>query len=739
MAIAISASEFIARFFGSRSTGNVCLASYANDRSESDKYPPKEIFTRNGETVEEFVRRYDKSGRGGFFGVNTVVPKAKRRNKDNIAEITCLHSDLDFKNIAVSREEIESILAGLPLPASFVVFSGHGLHCYWLLKDGLQCTPEVRERTERALQRLAWLLAGDPAVGEISRVLRLPGSHNSKLGEWVSVEVIQETKVFYTMEQLEEWLAGEAIPLLPSVGKGKTKAKMNGHTDPYEQMAREQVIEEPIDVEERLAQMQYQGPDDSSVHATQRDVTASLISIGADPDEIVAYVLQATEKLGMDWNWKQEERKIRGLCVGWYVKHPDLLPEEPPPWLRSDGRIRDSYKAEQPKPKEEKKKPVADIQVISLPELEDIEAAVPEWIVQDFVMKDVINGLFGDGGTGKDWILLQLAISMAAEHHWLGLDVTPGRVLYFNVEDQLKHIRWRQSRVAMHYQIDCRQLTDRMLIAPMVGRDTILAAYDGRKGLVQPTPVFDAMRRLLDAFKPDLIIVGNRVNIFGINQNDDAQARQCINLLNSLIMDYNTTIIMPSHVSKSGMADESGTSGTVQWSNGVRHRSLLRMATDKEEEEPSERERNKRILEVKKTNWSAVGLRHMLHWGDPGLFIGDDEGFVTTKKPEASREERDAASDRDFMFLLKKALTMKWKLSPQIRARNNIAKMLSEMPGSKHNNDRGRRTLWMAFERALAKGLVSVVHYGAPSDHTYMVVLPDNVIQGKFPKKEGSE
>lgn len=374
------------------------------------------------------------------------------------------------------------------------------------------------------------------------------------------------------------------------------------------------------------------------------------------------------------------------------------------------------------------------IYCVTLGELDAITVEPPEWIVPDFIMKDVINGLFGDGGTGKDWLLLQLAISMAVEHPWLGVNVKPGRVIYFNVEDQLKHIRWRQNQIAKHYQIDCSQYDDRLLIAPMVGKDTIMAAYDGRKGIVRPTKVYDSMRKLIGSFKPDLVIVGNRVNIFGINQNDDAQARQCINFLNMLILDFGTTIIMPSHVSKSGMADDSGTSGSVQWSNGVRHRCVLGMAKESEDEAKA---RNQRVLEVKKTNWTATGTRLGLHWGEPGLFVGDDEGITVIRKP-VDLKEREAEIDRDFMELFKRAMELKLRLGPARRSPNNIGKMLSELSGGqRYDNRKGHQLLYAAFERAHKKQLVMLKQYGSPSDQTYQIIFPptgDNVIRGKFEK-----
>jgi Protein of unknown function (DUF3987)/RepB DNA-primase N-terminal domain len=330
----MDAGEFLAAFFGPRSKANVCLATYANDRSQSGRFPPHEIYTRDPKAVDRFLKRYDTPGRAVYFCVSTIA--GKKREKSSVAEITCLHCDLDFKNINARRQEIDAVLARLPLRPSIVVASGHGLHCYWWLKSPRP--PSDIDQVERDLQRLAWALAGDPQVAEISRVMRLPGSHNSKNpGEWLPVEVIHEGHIDYSLYQLESWLNRTQGPLLEPVGRER-KGGNGQDADPFSLLPKP-----PMDVHERLAEMRFQGAGETSVHATQRDVTASMISQGMDPDEIVSCVLEHTKKLGHSWNWKREERKIRDLCVTWYAKHPDLLPAKPALWLRNDRRVGEFY------------------------------------------------------------------------------------------------------------------------------------------------------------------------------------------------------------------------------------------------------------------------------------------------------------------------------------------------------------------------------------------------------------
>ena len=187
------------------------------------------------------MRKWDVQGRALYFCVNTIK-KGKRRNKANVAELCCLHADLDFKGIVEGRKRIEDVLADLPHPPSCVVASGHGLHTYWLFDEVLPATDENKARVEALLKKLADVFAGDLAVCEVARLMRLPGSHNTKDGEWLDVEVISNGGDTYTIEDLEAWL-DSAEPLLTSKSAAR-KAKASDD-DPFSAYASEHGYHEP--------------------------------------------------------------------------------------------------------------------------------------------------------------------------------------------------------------------------------------------------------------------------------------------------------------------------------------------------------------------------------------------------------------------------------------------------------------------------------------------------------------
>ena len=220
---------------------------------------------------------------------------------------------------------------------SFVTLSGNGLHAYWCFHESLPTGDEETDeetdnenaaRVEALLKLLADHLAGDPACAEVSRLMRLPGSHNSKDGAWTEVQIlVNEPTRRYESEDLDEWLevVSPIIHRKPTVGG-------NGHdaeaANPWLAVAGRFGNKPPIDDEARLAAMTYQGAGDSGIHATQVSVSAALLNRGQPIDEVVDILLTATRaaagQFGERWNWRREERTIRGMCDTWLTKHPEV-------------------------------------------------------------------------------------------------------------------------------------------------------------------------------------------------------------------------------------------------------------------------------------------------------------------------------------------------------------------------------------------------------------------------------
>src|SRR5262245_17696260 len=274
------------------------------------------LASRETDRIETFLQRHDRTGVGLYFCVSTLRDGANGRSKNNVGWIAGLHADIDYKDHDLGPEEIQRRLDQTLLPASLVIGTGGGLHCYWLFHEAEAATPEAVARIEAALRRLAHHIGGDPQVAECARLMRVPGTVNYKRDVPVAVSVIEDRPAArYEFAELEEWLA-EARPLLTRRPK-----QGNGASAPFTAYAGNCAV--PIDVEARLAQMRHEGAGDASIHLTQLQVTAASLERGEDVDNVVARVLAATTVVGDPaWDWAKEERDIRRMCESWLKKHP---------------------------------------------------------------------------------------------------------------------------------------------------------------------------------------------------------------------------------------------------------------------------------------------------------------------------------------------------------------------------------------------------------------------------------
>src|SRR5262249_51039085 len=278
-----------------------------------------------------------------------------------------------------------------------------------------------------------------------------------------------------------------------------------------------------------------------------------------------------------------------------------------------------------------------------------------------------------------------------------------------------KELNRRRAAIADHFSIKTfADFPERLKIVPLVGKDTVLAVFDSRLGVVKPTPLFESVRQEVAAFKPTLIIVGNRVNIFSVDQNNDAQARQCLQLLFGLCTEFvGTTVIMPGHVSLSGMQSGRGDSGTVQWSNGCRARLLLERVT-KADDDDSEPDQDARVLKVKKANWGPDKNEIKLCWSR-GLFVPDTDTDIEPEKKIWSFGDVAALLNDEEEFLRMLNLHKGAKLSPWPTAQNNAAKVFAEDSRCKLRGKAGRAKLKSAMERLQTKGIIEVVETGPQS------------------------
>ncbi|OHB60772.1 MAG: hypothetical protein A2Y12_06995 [Planctomycetes bacterium GWF2_42_9] len=161
-----------------------------------------------------------------YYGLGLVEGNPKGRGAfDDIAAIGGLWADIDMacdvhatSSLPESLDDVGKILSALPLKPSAIIKSGYGVHAYWFLKEPfIFANNQDRERAAKLAKGWHGLVCNEsskygwslPNLGDITRILRVPGTWNYKIPDKpLPVEIIFcDDSIRYSIEEIE--------PLIP--------------------------------------------------------------------------------------------------------------------------------------------------------------------------------------------------------------------------------------------------------------------------------------------------------------------------------------------------------------------------------------------------------------------------------------------------------------------------------------------------------------------------------------------
>ena len=156
-----------------------------------------------------------------FFGLHLTNDQPLFGCRASANEISCvsfIHGEYDIKgpahkepNLPESMEELLGFLHGLEYPPSIIVYSGNGVHAYWLLEGHATVTGENREWIKRIMkghEKYTLRLGRErgwrfDSVADLARVLRVPETLNHKSDPPKRVEVIEANLTRYPLSVFE--------------------------------------------------------------------------------------------------------------------------------------------------------------------------------------------------------------------------------------------------------------------------------------------------------------------------------------------------------------------------------------------------------------------------------------------------------------------------------------------------------------------------------------------------------
>lgn len=614
--------------------GDIFLCSLPN--TPGDKPGERSLRTRDQKAAKAFIEKWDRPGRGLFFCIGTIAPDAQKtprgnwRAKKNIWRVPALPIDIDFDklpDIINKQASVIGMLERSAVPPQLTVLSGGGVHAYWILEKAIEAGEF--DLAERMLRKLVARFGSDPAVCDVSRLMRLPGTTNSKRGDERPViisknhsdgRVIFRELLELTGEPPAEW-AGEGFVVpdrLATIPRGAHGVIPSNRFEAYGADA----WNAPIDVGSRLAAMRYQGEGDAGVHVTQLACTASLLNSGMSFDDTVELVLNATMAIApANWDRTQELHTIEGMCQTWFDKHPEIIK----PNGQDHGATVIAFpgpasgQTAEPGPTTQAPEKPATPRLAPFLASSLAGLAVPErfFLVEPLIPCRDVTLLSGDGGSGKSLLTLQLAVAMQNRQNmlWLGLPVSGGPVLLYTAEEERDELHRRLVLVAERASINIEELTELHLVS-LAGEDATLA-WAGPNQQLAPTQRFKALETTIAEIEPALIVVDTIADTFGANENDRRQAGQFVRMLRGLALRYDCAVLLCSQPSRAGLNSGDGMSGSTAWNNSVRSRLYLERVLDDDKEEANV---DIRTLRSMKANYAQKGFELQLQWQD-GVFV----------------------------------------------------------------------------------------------------------------------
>lgn len=314
-------------------------------------------------------------------GFNVWAMVSEGTNGRSPIQTRLLWADMDWDKYPAGKQQVESLIAALPVQPSWIVETGHGTHLYWFLDRAV--TPDTAKELSRSL---IWRLGGD-AKHAPNTLMRVPGTINPK------------------------HLGADAA------AKGYTKPTeclvVGGNNAIYSpnDFPRDKILEKlPYGVMLKLI-LGPQMPSTADRSAYDFEIVMNMLENGIDRQEIGHLLFnypgsgKAAEKGNQKKNYITHTLNnaiAKFKAKGSILKQPSDV--TPVVWQRK------TYQ-------------------------ELLEAPRPAFLVQDFLPHAGLGLIAAPPKARKSWAAMQLAHSMATGASWLGFNIPEAKkVLYVQAE-----------------------------------------------------------------------------------------------------------------------------------------------------------------------------------------------------------------------------------------------------------------------------------------------------------------
>lgn len=187
-----------------------------------------------------------------------------------------------------------------------------------------------------------------------------------------------------------------------------------------------------------------------------------------------------------------------------------------------------------------------------------LESAIPPrpWVVPGHLMSGTVTLVAGPGGAGKSALTVGWATSLA-----LGISIgdfcprKPARVALYNVEDDKEEQQRRFSAALRQFGAAPASIGDRVIRCGPTGVGTLLQR-DALLGEMINTAAFDALKAMIEAHRPDVLMLDPLVELHTAVENDNSALRLVIAHLREIARTYQIAVVVVHHTRKGAVAGE---------------------------------------------------------------------------------------------------------------------------------------------------------------------------------------
>lgn len=473
--------------------------------------------------------------RNVYWTPNLIEPGINRKaGKKHVVAASYYWADCDpdvFRHGGYdqARNYLISVLAKKHQPnCSAIVDSGNGLQIYWGLDN-----PQTDLSRYEEINAYIGAWAEGPGTFNCDRILRLPGTFNYPTQTKLKKGYPEEPSLSTLLFSCEKTFSEEKMLELAS-GSGTLQQRLNDFLS-----------------KNQAAKRRYSGDTGGLADTSGSAMDMSMVSLL----KIGGFTLEESRRILEHWGHGSASGRKQG------TRYWDRM------WQNS------SSPAAHAVPDDDEENPFVKYD-ISPPSWAGRSPPEREWTWANWMPRGVVTGLSGPPGAAKSTLAQQIAAHQAIGRDFLGDKIQQQTAVYITCEDDEEELWRRQDKINAGLGISHSDLENLHLIN-MVGQNCAIVTVNPQ-GVLERTKRFRQLLEFLLDIKADAVYIDLLTDFWNGNEIIRQQVNGFVkHHLAHIAQAVNCSVTGIFHPSQSGLANDTGESGSTAWSGSFRSRLYL--------------------------------------------------------------------------------------------------------------------------------------------------------------------